>query len=123
MSQPPDTLCIELPELPCRIGILEGENESPQPVRVVVTIELDLDAVLRSGDIADSVDYAPLHARLVHRIRRETWTLIEGLAGAIMGDVLAVGGVLAATVEVTKVLPPLGADAGPVTLRLRRERP
>lgn len=123
MSRIHDTLRIELPDLPCRIGILEGENEVPQPVRVTVTLELDLTAVLASGDLADSVDYAPLHGTLVRRIREEQWTLIEGLAGAIMGEVLAVDRVLAATVEVTKVNPPLGADAGPVTLQFRRERP
>jgi dihydroneopterin aldolase len=122
MSQNRDTLRLELPDLPCRIGILEGENETPQPVRVAVTVELDLTAVLESGDIVDSVDYAPLHGTLVRQVREETWTLIEGLAGAIMVEVLAVEGVLAATVEVTKLTPPLGPDAGPVTLRLRRER-
>lgn len=122
MSHGPDTLRIELPELPCRIGILEGENDVPQPVRVVVTIELDLTAVLASGDIAESVDYAPLHGTLVRRIREEAWTLIEGLGGAVMTEVLAVDGVQAATVEVTKVTPPLGPDAGPVTVRFRRER-
>ena len=123
MSQVPDSLRIELPELPCRIGILEGENETPQPVKAVVTVELDLGAVLESGDLADSVDYAPLHAVLVHRIRDEQWTLIEGLAGALMEEALAVDGVSAATVELTKVTPPLGPDSGPVTLRFRRGRP
>ena len=50
MSHVPDTLRIELPELPCRIGILEGENETPQPVRVAVTVETDLARVLESAN-------------------------------------------------------------------------
>jgi dihydroneopterin aldolase len=103
MSHVPDTLRIELPELPCRIGVLEGENETPQPVR--------------------AVDYAPLHGTLVRLICDEQWTLIEGLAGAVMERTLRVGGVRAATVEVTKVTPPLGEATGPVTLRFRREAP
>jgi dihydroneopterin aldolase len=122
MRDVPDTLRIELPELPCRIGILEGENEVPQPVLVVVTLELDLSAVLQSGDLADSVDYAPLHAELVRLVTVEQWTLLEGLGGAAMRHALDREGVLAATVEATKVTPPLGDAAGPVTLRFRRER-
>ena len=123
MSHVPDTLRIELPELPCRIGVLEGENETPQPVRVAVTVETDLARVLESGELADAVDYAPLHGTLVRLICDEQWTLIEGLAGAVMERTLRVGGVRAATIEVTKVAPPLGEATGPVTLRFRREAP
>lgn len=123
MEPVPDTLRIELPELPCRIGVLEGENETPQPVGATVTIECDLGPVLASGALADTIDYGPLHATLVELIRERTWTLLEGLGGALMEAALRPRGVRAATVEVTKVRPPLGADSGPVTLSFRRERP
>jgi len=121
MNPVPDTLRIELPELPCRIGVLEGENDVPQPVRAVVAIELDLDAVFASGALADSVDYAPLHGAFVRLIRDRQWTLLEGLGLEIARAALGAEGVLAVTVELTKVRPPLGDDAGPVTLRFRRE--
>jgi dihydroneopterin aldolase len=122
MNPTPDTLRIELPELPCRIGVLEGENDHPQPVAVALTIEVDFDRVFETGALGDSVDYGPLHAGCVHLIRERRWTLLEGLARELLDLALAAGGVLAATVEVTKVSPPLGPDAGPVTLRARRER-
>ena len=121
MEHPPDTLRLELPELPCRIGILPGENESPQPVRVIVTLELDLGPVMASGDLSDGVDYAPLHGALVRTVTETKWTLLEGLAAALMECALAPAGIRAATVELVKVRPPLGSHTGPVTLTFRRE--
>lgn len=123
MNREPDTLRIELPDLPCRIGVLEGENETPQPVRATVTIEVDLERVFDSGALADTVDYAPLHGSLVRLIRQEQWTLLEGLGAALMREALGTEGVLAATVELVKIRPPLGGATGPVTLCFRRERP
>ena len=122
MSSSPDTLCLGLPVLPCRIGVLPGEDETPQPVRATVTIELDLDRVLGSGALADSVDYAPLHAALVATICGRRWTLIEVLGAALMQEALRPAGVDAATVRLTKIEPPFPDAVGPVTLEFRRER-
>lgn len=117
-----DTLRIDLPELPCRIGIGPGENETPQPVRASVVLEVDLQAVLESADLADSVDYAPVHADLVAAICGPQWELIETLGAELMRLALGPERVRAATVRLTKVAPPLGATTGPVTLEFRRER-
>ena len=122
MSAEPDTIHLALPDLPCRIGVLPGENEAPQPVRAEVSVEVDLDPAMASGKLSDSVDYAPLHRALVRRICGSRWTLLEGLAGALMDEALRPEGVRAATISLTKVAPPLGDGAGPVTLRLRRKR-
>lgn len=122
MDRPADTLRIDLPELPCRIGTGPGENEAPQPVRVSVVLEVGFDAVMRSGEIDDTVDYAPVHRDLVDAICGPQWTLIEGLAGELMARALRPAGVRAATVRLTKVRPPLGPQTGPVTLEFRRER-
>lgn len=123
MEPAPDTLRIDLPELPCRIGIGPGENERPQPVRVSITLELDLDPVLASADLRDGVDYAPLHAELVATVCGTRWELIETLGGALMDRALQPEAVRAATVRLTKVAPPLGPNTGPVTLEFRRLRP
>ena len=122
MDFSPDTICLDLPVLPCRIGVLPGEAGSPQPVRAKVTIELDLERVLGSGSLDDSVDYAPLHAALVATICGHRWTLIEVLGAALMQEALRPAAVNAATVRLTKVEPPFPDAVGPVTLEFRRER-
>jgi dihydroneopterin aldolase len=122
MDTPVDSLKLELDRLPCRIGVLPGENAEPQPLSATVTLEFDLDEVLRSGRLADTVDYSGLHAELVRLVCGETWGLIEELGAALLAAALRPRRVLAATISVTKLEPPLGEGAGPVTLRFRRER-
>jgi len=122
MHSNPDTLCLELPALPCRIGVLPGEAEKPQPVRARVVVELELNRVLRSGELADSVDYGPLHASLVATICGRRWSLLESLGGALMEEALRPAGVRAAVVRLTKVEPPFPDAVGPVTLEFRREK-
>lgn len=122
MNRPPDTLRLELGPLPCRIGVLEGEDQHPQRVAASLTLEIELDAVLASGALTDAVDYAPVHASLVQAICGRRWGLIEELAAELMRIGLAPQRVRAATVQVTKLEPPLGVAAGPVTVAFRRER-
>ena len=122
MNSSPDTLCLGLPALPCRIGVLPGEADTPQPVRATITIELERDGVLGSGELAASVDYAPLHEARVATICGQRWTLIEVLGAALMQEALRPAGVRAATVRLTKVEPPFPDVVGPVTLEFRRER-
>jgi dihydroneopterin aldolase len=122
MHSNPDSLCLDLPPLPCRIGVHPGEADRPQPVRARVTVVLDISQVLRSGELADSVDYGPLHASLVATICGRPWRLLEGLGGALMEEALRPAGVTAAIVRLTKVEPPFPDAVGPVTLEFRREK-
>lgn len=118
-----DLIDIELPPLPCRIGVLEGENERPQPVRVGLRLEMDLDRAGRSGRLEDTVDYARVHAVVRGLVLARRWTLVESLARAILHDTLASDSrILAAGVTVQKCEPPLGDAAGPVTIHMHRTR-
>jgi len=118
----PDTITLEPATLPCRIGVLEGENEQPQPVRIRLKLEVDLERVLSSGRLQDTVDYGPLHELCVQTVCGRRWGLIEELGAELMRVALATDGVLAVAVRVSKLDPPLGDGAGPVTLEFRRER-
>ena len=116
MSTPTaDRIEILLPELPCRIGVLPGENLRTQPVRVELTVELDLRAAAEQARIEATLDYAALHAAVRRRVLAERWTLVEALAGAVLDDALADARVTRARVTVEKCRPPRGGATGPCT--------
>lgn len=118
-----DFIDIDLPPLPCRIGVLEGENALTQPVVVKVRLEVDLEAAGRSGRLHDTVDYAVVHAAVRHCVLTRRWTLVEALARAILEVILETDPrILAAAATVQKCEPPLGDAVGPVTIHMRRTR-
>jgi dihydroneopterin aldolase len=107
--------------LPCRIGVLEGENERPQPVRFEMRLDFDAGAVARSGALVDTVDYGELFSAARRVLLAGRWELLESLANALLSICLEDPRVRGAEVDVTKIHPPLGEGGGPVTLTLRRE--
>jgi 7,8-dihydroneopterin aldolase/epimerase/oxygenase len=119
----PDHIDLRLPPLPCRIGVLEGENDRPQPVVVGVRLDVDLERAGRSGRLEDTVDYAAVHEVVCRAVLARRWTLVESLAHCIVLDTLAVDPrILGVTVTVEKCEPPLGDAAGPVKIHLSRTR-
>jgi len=84
------------------VGVYEWERTHPQDVVVNVELEFDGAAAARSDDLADTVDYASLHRRIVERVEGSSFFLLEKLAAEVLGLVLAADGVQAATVEIDK---------------------
>lgn len=117
-----DHIELVFPELPCRIGVLPGENERIQPVRIELAVELSLDPAARTGNLEDTLDYGTLHARARERVLAETWTLLEGLGGALLDLALEDRRVRAASVMVEKSVPPFDTAVGPVRVHMRRRR-
>ena len=117
-----DRIDILLPELPCRIGVLPGENDRIQPIRVELGVDLDLEAAARTGELDSSLDYATLHGRATERILSERWTLLEVLAGSLLDLCLDDDRVRSARVMVEKCAPPFPTAVGPVRVHMRRHR-
>lgn len=116
-----DRIELRLPSLPCRIGVLPGENEWTQPVRVELTVDLDLSMAPGRG-LDSTLDYAGLHRVVRERVLSQRWDLVEALAGALLEDALADERVRRAHVMVEKCAPPLGIGAGPVRIHMTRSR-
>lgn len=116
-----DRIELRLPSLPCRIGVLPGENEWTQPVRVELSVELDLSAAPQGG-LSATLDYATLHRCVRGRVLSQRWELVEELAGALLDDALADERVRRAHVMVEKCAPPLGIGTGPVRIHMTRSR-
>jgi len=100
-------------------GANPGEQEVAQRIDVDLAIDLDLRAARASDDLADTVSYAELHARVVRIVARERCALLERLGELILDALLADARVVRACVALAK--PGLLAGATPV-VTLHRER-
>ncbi len=106
-----------------RHGVHLDERLEPQPFEVDVVMEVDLSTAAATDDLADTVDYAAVFDAVRVRIESDSYRLIEALAGAIAGDVLAAQPRVAAIeVRVRKPNAPLPGAFDTVEVTLRRTR-
>jgi dihydroneopterin aldolase len=103
-----------------RHGALEGERDQAQPFDVELELELDLAAARASDRLADTLDYAALHGRVVSIVQEHSYALLERLGDEILRALLSDERVRSASVTIGK--PALLAGATPwVTVRARRD--
>jgi 7,8-dihydroneopterin aldolase/epimerase/oxygenase len=103
-----------------RHGANPGERDREQPFDVDVVAELDLCEAQRSDDLADTLDYAALHRRIVKVVERTSHALLERLAAELIDAVFADARVVRAEVTVAK---PELLDGATPSVTLVRERP
>ncbi len=103
-----------------RHGVQASERERPQPFDVDVSAEVDLRAAQASDAIADTLDYAALHARIVEIVEGTPRALIERLAGDILDALFEDRRVARARVTVAK--PGILGGATPA-VTLQRDNP
>ena len=103
-----------------RHGADPGERERVQSFTVDVRLELDLAAAERSDDLADTADYARVHAAVVRIVSQHSYVLLERLAGAILHDIFTDSRVARAEVRVGK---PRLFDGATPFVTLRRDNP
>ena len=84
-----------------------------------VELEVDLSLARVSDVLADTLDYAGLHARVVATVRDRSFALLERLADELAGTMLADARVAAACVTVAK---PALLDGATPSVTVRRER-
>lgn len=102
-----------------RHGANPGERDHPQAFDLDLTLELDLGAARRSDVLADTLDYAALHATIVRLVRERSYALLERLGDEILSEIMRDPRV--ATAALTLAKPALLAGATPaVTLRASR---
>ena len=103
-------------------GVLPQERRDGQTFVVDVVLEVDTRAAAESDDLADTVDYAALAARLADVVSGEPVNLIETLAARLASVALDADGVAAAEVTVHKPEAPVGQPVDDVVVHIRRER-
>jgi len=102
-----------------RHGANPGEREGPQAFDVDVDLEVDLERGAHTDELADTLDYAQVHAAIENVVKNESYALLERLAQEIARRLLQNERVHAVTVTVAK--PGLLSGATPsVTLHRTR---
>lgn len=103
-----------------RHGANPGEREREQPLDIDLALEIDLSAAQASDELADTLDYALLHRRLVDLISTTSYALLERLAGDLLEAVFEDARVVRAEVTIAK---PGILDGATPGVTLVRENP
>jgi len=69
-------------------GALPGERDRAQRFEVELELEVDLTRARASDDLADTVDYATLHATVADVVHNRSYALLERLADEIARTLL-----------------------------------
>jgi len=101
-------------------GANPGERDFMQPFDLELELDVDLRAARASDELADTLDYAALHAMVVRAVRERSYRLLERLGDVILAEILRDERIAAARLTIAK--PNLLAGATPaVTVRARRD--
>jgi 7,8-dihydroneopterin aldolase/epimerase/oxygenase len=103
-------------------GLLAEERHRPQPFEIDLDLEVDMDAAAASDSIFDTADYGAAIDKVAAVVAGPPHDLLESLARAMAGAVLADDHVLAVTVAVHKLRPPVPHEVASTGVRLTRSR-
>lgn len=104
------------------IGALPHEREAKQPLRVDLSIGLDLRDAGASDELDDTVHYGLVAERVVELAEESKHVLLERLAADIADTVLAFDRVEEVDVTVTKLRPPIPTPVQSTAVRMVRTR-
>jgi 7,8-dihydroneopterin aldolase/epimerase/oxygenase len=85
-----------------RHGANLGERDLPQPFDIEADLELDLARARCSDLLADTVDYAALHARIVAIVQETSFALLERLGEEILREIRTDERICAARIAIAK---------------------
>ena len=102
-----------------RHGAYAGEKDRPQAFDIALKIHVDLAVASRSDRLADTIDYAGMHRRVVELVQQRSFDLLERLGAALLDAVFEDERVRAAEVSIGK---PQLLDGATATVTLRRTR-
>jgi 7,8-dihydroneopterin aldolase/epimerase/oxygenase len=105
------------------VGVLAHERDQRQPVEIDLDVGCDLQPAGRSDDLADTVDYGALCARVQQVVDVGHVALLETLAERIAAEILGADGrVFEVTVAVRKLRPPVPQQLATSGVRITRTR-
>jgi 7,8-dihydroneopterin aldolase/epimerase/oxygenase len=102
-----------------RHGAYAGEKEKPQAFDIALKLHVDLATASRSDRLADTIDYAEMHRRVVAIVQQCSFDLLERLGAEILDALFEDARVRAADVSIAK---PELLDGATATVTVRRSR-
>ncbi len=115
-----DRLRLERIRASGRHGVYAAERERPQPFDIDVTLRIDLRRAAASDDIADTVDYARLHTRIVRIVETTSYALLERLTARLFEEIFDDPRVRSAEVAIAK---PALLDGATPSVTMKRTNP
>ena len=103
-------------------GLTKLERQVGVRFSVDVVLELDLEKSGRSDRMADTLDYARVHKKVIEVGRGRSYKLLEAFARQLLDEILAEFPVERATVTVRKETPVLDGIVDAVGVAMSRER-
>jgi dihydroneopterin aldolase len=117
---------IELRELRVSavVGVLSEERDRPQPLAFDIDIERPMEVAAMNDDLGETTNYAELLSITTTVARDGAFLLLETLAYRVARELLAFDdGIVAVTVAVRKLHPPVVEDVATVGVRCTVSRP
>lgn len=103
-------------------GVSEAERQIGQRYQVDVELHLDLAKPGRTDALADTVNYAEVHASTVRALRERPFNLIEHGAARMVESLLQRFPVDAVTVRLRKLQPPIDGVVASAGVEITRTR-
>jgi dihydroneopterin aldolase len=85
-----------------RHGALPGERDREQPFDIDLELDVDISRARTSDDLADTVDYGLVHARIIRLVAERSYVLLERLGDEILADLMRDGRIRHASVTIAK---------------------
>ena len=104
-------------------GALAEEQVRAQPLEVDIDVQADLRPAGRSDELDDTIDYGAICDTTERIIAEERFTLLERLAERVAEVLLVDERVLAVTIGVRKLRPPVPHHLATSGVRITRSRP
>ncbi len=106
-----------------RHGVSEEERAAPQPFEVDVELELDLGPAGRADELDRTIDYGVVFRLVAEIVEGRSFRLLEAVADAIAGAILAAQPRAdAVVVRVRKMRPPIAGTLAWASVEIRRAR-
>ena len=121
LMSPPDVIQLRGLRLACICGALPEEQNRPQPYEFDIDVVAEL-AATTTDELADTIDYGSILARIEEVTQNESFQLFERLAQRVAEAVLTDGRITEVTVRVRKLRPPVTQFLDSSGVRIVRRR-
>jgi dihydroneopterin aldolase/2-amino-4-hydroxy-6-hydroxymethyldihydropteridine diphosphokinase len=104
------------------VGALPHEREIAQPVRIDLSLHVDLRDAGRTDELGDTANYGEVTSRVADAVRESKDVLLERLAERVAEIAVGFDRVEGVEVTVTKVRPPIPEQIETTAVRIHRRR-